>query len=243
MKLTLLEIVQKTLNDMDSEDVNSIDDSLEALQIANIVEDVYFSLIAAEEIPEHKELLKLTALADSDYPTHFTYPTNVKEVEKVFYDISLTTTPSYKEVYFLEPLEFLSVTDNQSEDFDEVLDKNGGTTLFIANDRMPTYYTSFDEEYMVFDSYDSDEDTTLQESKTRAYGTKYPTFSLSDSFIPDLEAPMFPLLLAEVKSQAFSLFKPQVDPKIEQKARRLRSFLQNDKHKTSRGNKLNDYGR
>jgi len=243
MKMTLLEIVQKTLNDMDSEDVNAIGDTLEAMQIASIVEDVYFSIIAAHEVPEHKELLKLTALSDSTYPTHFEYPTNVKDIEKVYYNISLTAIPNYKEIFFAEPLDFLNITDNQSTDYDTVLDKNGSTTLFISNTKMPTYYTSFDEEYMVFDSYLATEDTTLQAAKTRAYGQKYPTFTISDSFTPDLEAKMFPLLLAEVKSQSFSLFKPQVDPKIEQKARRLRSFLQNDKHKTNRGNKTNDYGR
>jgi len=243
MKMTLLSIVQKTLNDMDSEDVNSISDTLEAMQIANIVEDVYFSLIAAEEVPSLKELIKLTALSDSAYPTHFKYPTNVKNFEAVYYNVATDGTVQYREIKFLEPLDFIQLTDNQSSGFTAVADKNAGTTLFIRNDTMPTYYTTFDETYMVFDSYDSATEATLQESKTRAYGTKYPTFTISDTFVPDLEAPMFPLLLAEVKAQAFSLFKPGVDPKIEQNARRLRAFLQNDKHKTKRGNKLHGYGR
>lgn len=243
MKMTVLQIVQKTLNDMDSEDVTSISDTLEAMQIASIVEDVYYSHIASQDFPVHKELVKLTALADSNYPTHFEYPTDVKGVEKVYYNVSTTSTPSYREIYFMEPLEFLSFTDNQAEDYVEVADKNGGTTLFISNDRMPTYYTSFDEKYIIFDSYLSTTESTLQQSKTRCYAQKLPTFSVTDSHIPDLEESHFPLLLAEVKSQAFSLFKSNVDPKIEQKARRLRAYLQNDKHKTTRGNRLNDYGR
>ena len=243
MKLTLLEIVQKTLSDMDSEGVNSISDTLEAQQIASIAEDVYFGIVAGYPRPDEMSLIKLTALSDTVYPTHFEYPTNVKNIAKVSYNVSLTSVKFYKEILFLEPLDFLTHTDNQSSGYTDVPDKSAGTTLFIANDRMPTYYTSFDEKYIVFDSHDSATDVTLQESKTRAYGQVFPTFSLTDSFVPDLENTMFPYYLAEVKSQTFSLFKQAPDPKIEQQARRLKASLQNDTHKTTRGNRLNVYGR
>ena len=71
MKLTLLEIVQKTLSDMDSEGVNSISDTLEAQQIASIAEDVYFGIVAGHPRPDEMSLIKLTALSDTVYPTHF----------------------------------------------------------------------------------------------------------------------------------------------------------------------------
>jgi hypothetical protein len=41
-KMTLLEIVQDVLNDMDSDEVNSISDTVEATQIANICRSVYY---------------------------------------------------------------------------------------------------------------------------------------------------------------------------------------------------------
>ncbi len=46
-------------------------------------------------------------------------------------------------------------------------------------------------------------DTTLQTSKTLCYGQIIPTFTLEDSFIPDLDDTQFPLLLNEAKAIAF----------------------------------------
>jgi hypothetical protein len=93
------------------------------------------------------------------------------------------------------------------------------------------------------DSYDSAVESTLQESKTRAYGTVYPNFLIQDNFEPDLDDTMLPYLLAEAKSTCFSLFKSGADPKIEQAARRLKSFVQNDMYKTKKPNKRPHYGR
>jgi len=51
-----------------------------------------------------------------------------------------------------------------------------------------------------------------------------------------------PLLLAEAKSTSMSLFKGGSDPKIEQAARRLKSYVQNDQYKSRQGTR-NNYGR
>jgi hypothetical protein len=124
-----------------------------------------------------------------------------------------------------------------------VPDVNSSISLAIFNDRMPTYYTSFDDLHVVLNAYDAAIDTTLQESKTMAYGTVYPTFTIADNFVPDLDDTMMPFLLAEAKSTCFSLFKSGSDPKIEQAARRLKSYVQNDMYRTKRPNVRNHYGR
>ena len=71
----------------------------------------------------------------------------------------------------------------------------------------------------------------------------YPTFSQTDSFAPDLDNTLMPLLLAEAKSTCLSLFKGGSDPKVEQAARRLKSYVMNDQYKTKRPNIRNYYGR
>ncbi len=242
MKRTLLEIVQSILNDMDSEAVNSISDTVEAQQIASVVEDVYYNIISAREIPEHKQLLQMTSLSDSEKPTHFHYPTNTKEIEKLFYNIG-TSGANWSEVIFVEPLDFLNRMDDQATGVVVVTDVAGGTPLYIRNDRMPSYYTSFDDYNIVMDAYDATVESTLQQSKTRAYGTVYPTFSQTDNFEPDLDDTMLPYLIAEAKSTCFSLFKSGSDPKVEQAARRLKSYVQNDMYRTKRENKRPHYGR
>ena len=242
MKRTLLEIVQSILNDMDSEAVNSISDTVEAAQIASVVEDTYYNIIAARDIPEHKQLLKIPSLSATARPTHFEYPANTKEIEKLFYNVG-TSGDSWKEIRFVEPLEFLNGMDSTATASVTVTDVAGGTPLYIRNDRMPSYYTSFDDKHMVMDSFDSSVETILSASKTRAYGTVYPTFSQTDNFQPDLDDTMLPYLLAESKSVCFSLFKSGVDQKVEQSARRLKSYVQNDMYRTKRDNKRPNYGR
>jgi len=113
----------------------------------------------------------------------------------------------------------------------------------IRNDTMPTYYTSFDDEHIVFNAYDASVEAIMQASKTMAYGTVYPTFSITDAFEPHLDDNMMPYLLAESKSVCFSLFKSGSDAKVEQAARRLKSYVQNDMFRTKQANKRPHYGR
>jgi uncharacterized membrane protein len=61
MKMTLLEMVQNILSDMDSEEINSISDSNEAEQIAKVIENTYFNLISTRIIPEHAQTIKLVS--------------------------------------------------------------------------------------------------------------------------------------------------------------------------------------
>ena len=181
MRTTLLSMVQSILSDMDSEDVNSIDDTVEAQQIASVIQDTFFNMIAARVIPEHKQLLQITSLSDSTRPTHFKYPDNVKEIENLFYNTA-TSGANYTEVYFVEPLEFLNRMDEATGlRVDTVA---GSTPIYVRQDRMPSYYTSFDDLHIVMDSYNSTVDSVLQQSKTRAYGTVYPSFTISDTFEP-----------------------------------------------------------
>lgn len=243
MKKNLLEIVKLILSDMDSQDVNSVSETQEALQVANIVEQTYYDYIATRNVPEHESLIKLTALGDSSFPTHFEIPTDVKEIRFVWYDVSNDNTFEYRQIPYVDPVTFLTRTDNLGENYTSVDDKTAGTKLRIQNDQAPSFYTSFDDFYLVFNSHKSTVDTTLQASKTRVIGTTYPTFSISDTFVPDLDATAFPYLIQESKSRCFSLLKGAVDQKIEQAARRQKVGIQNDTRRNKIESTRYKYGR
>jgi len=240
MKTTLLQVVQSILSDMDSEDVDSISDTVEAQQIASVVEDTYYNIIAARDIPEHKKLMSLTALADSARPTHFRYPDNTKKIERVDYNIGTVAAKDFREIHYVDQKQFL---DNMNENGLLVETVSGSIDIFVSNDKAPSYYTSFDDYHIIMDAYDASVESTLQESKIRAFGATYPTFSQTDGHLIDLDNTMMPYLLAEAKSTCFSLFKGGSDPKVEQAARRLKSYVQNDMYKTKRANTRNHYGR
>lgn len=240
MKTTLLQIVQSILSDMDSEDVNSISDTVEAQQIASVVEDTYYNIIAAREIPEHNKLLSLIAMSDSAKPTHFKYPTNTKSIQRIEYNVGSVAEKDFQEIELVDPVVFL---DRMDETGLLVETYDGNLDIFVSTDAPPRYYTSFDDEYIIMNSYDSSVEASLQASKSRAFGSVYPTFSQTDSFEPDIDNTLLPYLLAEAKSTCFSLFKGGSDPKVEQAARRLKSYVQNDMYKSVRPNKRTHYGR
>lgn len=246
IKMTLLEIVQDVLNDMDSDEVNGIADTVEATQIANICRSVYYDVITTVDLPEHTELMTVTGLSNSARP-NFMDANSITEIKELRYNVSETSGQlEYKLIDYLPPDEFIQrivKRDTSSSNIIIVTDPTSSISLPIENDKMPDFYTSFDDRYLCFDSYDSTVDTTLQTSKTMVLGVKIPTFTLTDSAVPDMDDTIFPYYLAEVKSRSLSLLKGGPDIKVEQFARKHRYFQRNNRWKTGEQRILNDYGR
>lgn len=225
IKKTLLTMTQSILSDMDSDEVNSISDTVESLQVAQIIENAFYYHSSINTFPEHREIFTLDALADVDRPTHMQVPTTVSVVDWVRYDVQTATSTDlrYTDIEYLPPDEFVNSTSSRasSDATVQTVLENSDIKLLVRNDRAPSYWTSFDDEFLVFDSFDSDVDSTLQKSKTMCYGVTMPVFSLTDSYVPDIDDHLFPLLENEAKSQAFIDLKQQANPKAEQRARKV----------------------
>jgi hypothetical protein len=245
-KMTLLEIVQDTLNDLDSDEVNSIADTVEAGQIANICRSVYYDIITTVDLPEHTELMAVSGLSNTSRPNYMDADT-VTEIKELRYNVSDTVGElDYKLIEFVPPEEFIKkiiTRDTSQPEVIIVTDPTSGISLPILNNKMPDYYTSFDDRYLCFDSYDVSVESSLQTNKSMVLGIKLPSFSMVDGAIPDMDDTIFPYYLAEVKSRALSLLKGGPDIKIEQFARKHRYFQRNNRWKTGEQRILNDYGR
>lgn len=247
MKKTLLEIVQDILFDMNSDQVNSIHDTIEATQVANICRSTYEVLITGQEWPHTMRLFKLASSTDNTKPTHTFIEDKVARIDWVKYDIreNLTDPIRYRDIEWMEPQEFLAYVmqrDPSKDNVQTVIDYNG-TPLLILTDAAPTYYTSFDDQYFVFDSFDMAVDDTIQHSKTQAYGKILPEFDLADSFVPDFPAKHFPSYIAECKSTAFLRIKEVADVKSEAHAKTTRSYLHREKRRGTNGIRYPNYGR
>ena len=143
------------------------------------------------------------------------------------------------------PDEFLEYTNLRKEDqpYYQVVTDPSGINIVIRNDRAPDYYTSFDDENLVFDSFNATLESNLQESKTQAMAYVMPDFTLSDEFVPDLPTELFPALLAEAKSVAFTRIKQMADQKSEQQSRRSMSWASKKAFQVEGGIRRPDYGR
>jgi len=186
MRMTLLEIVQNILSAADGEEVTSISDTVESAQCAMEVENAYYELIANEKVPVHCSLIKFEALvAPTDHPNVIRCKDAVDGFKWIKYNIQTTSDPKYVPVKRLTTEEFMErVLSNSSGTL--VKDVTTDLPYYIPSDKHPEYYTMFDDEHLVFDSYNSSVDTTIQESKLMGWGQTYPTFTQSDSFTPDL---------------------------------------------------------
>lgn len=247
MTKTLLSIVQEILSDMESDNVNSVNDTVESLQVATIVKSSYEYLQTIIDLPTENILTQLIGLADVDKPTHMKIPDSISLIEWVKYDKESTsdTDLQLKEICYLTPTDFHDKVSRRNESDTEVIPvvDYGNTSLLIKTDKNPTYWTSFDDKYIVFDSYDNTVDSTIHESKSAIYGTKRKSFTISDSFTPDLPDKFFPLLIAESKAEAFAKLKQTSSNRDENKVRKQIIKLQKDKQRTGADHAYNTFHR
>jgi len=246
-KMTLLEIVSDCLNDMDSDEVNSISDTIESQQVAQIVKTSYFEMIGNRNWPHLKKLTQLDALADIAKPNYLRIPTGTKELISFSYDKFTATNlkTRLEEVRWKEPdafLRFVSSRDSTLDTVSSVIDFSG-SKLLIVNNLPPTYWTTFDDEHLITDSYDSEVDSTLQKVKTQCIAYLDPLWSHADEFIPDLPSEAFPALLEEAKSTAFVALKQTANQKAEQKVGRQNRWLSRKAWALNGGIKYDSYGR
>ena len=247
MKQTLLEMVQDILNDLDSDEVNSISDTTESLQVAQMLKTTFYELIAGREWPHLKEMISLDSVSDTSRKTVLKVPTTVTEIKWLNYNKIKNgeTKVRWNEIDYLYPDEFILKLNSRDSDATntETMTNLNGVPYLVRNDLQPQWWTSFDDENITFDSYDSSVDSTIQSSKTQAYVSKTPSWTVSDSFVPDLPAEAFPLLIAETKSVASLRLNQVADQKAEQQSRRQRARMSQKAFTTKGGIRYADYGR
>ena len=233
MKLSLLDMTQNILSALDSDPVDSIDETVEAVQVAELVKEAYFELISQRDWPFLHQLSSLQALGDTSNPTKMKIPDTWNKVKWIKYN--------KKEIQWMPPEVFNDLISDRVEQ-SGVVDANG----YVIN-RDPEYWTSYDDQYVVFDGYNSSEGSTLQQSRSNAYGVMQASWTHADSFTPDIPEKFFPTLLAEAKSQAFVNLKQQANEREERKAKRGRLAMRNDVWKNEMGevkyNRRVNYGR
>ncbi len=318
---TLLEMTQNILSSLSSDEVSSISDTVESLQVANIIKNKYFDIVNRSDPPKMDQLFQLTASGDNSKPTLMYMPSTVTRVNWIKYfnsgtsgdpsdTVAWTTTSSssvaigtgaktftvasglsiatgdaatvtsgsnsmfgvvtsyssttlilditstigsgtysswniinrsqdasvgYSDIQVMSIEDFLSHVNQFSPSTDNRVGSytfaQGGYnfTLNYYNDRQPSYCTVLSNYYVLFDGYDNLYDSTLQSSKTLVYGQKTPSFTLSDSFVPELSDMEFPLLLNEAKATAFYELKQQPHPQAEREIKRQWGSIQKNK--------------
>lgn len=247
MKKTLLEMTQNILNEMDSDEVNSINDTVESQQVANIIKTCYNEMISNRDWPHLRKLVQLDSLAEMSKPNYLKAPKGLKELIFFKYNVRKLdeTRTVLADVEYKQPDSFLRYISTRNSDLpsvDEIQDFSG-SKLMIVNDTAPRYWTSFDDTHIITDSYNKHVEDTLQSSKTQCLAYIEPKWVHTDSAIPDLPEEAFAALEEEAKSTAFVVLKQMANQKAEQKASRQNRWLARKAWRVHGGIQYDDYGR
>ncbi len=249
-KFTLLQVVQKTLEALGSDEINSISDSVESTQIAEIAQDAYYELMNQSEWPHLFNLQQLESIADADHPNYLRIPDAVVRIDQIKYDNTdpLGAAPlliDIRDVEWLEPELFLDMTQARNTERDDVatITDFSGVRYHILDEVFPDWWTSFDDEFVVFDAFDSGVESTLQGNKSQALVKNLPDFVIADATVADIPAHMFQMWIAEVKATASLYMRQEISPKDEQRARRGLAVSRRDKSRTENDDGKVKFGR
>lgn len=215
MKQTLLQMTQTLLRSIKGEEIDSITDTAEALAVADIIREVYYSMISTQDFPELGTVFNLTASGDNTKPVLMTVPDTIVAMDWLKYNRRTIndTKDVWTQLIYMELPDFLkrqallnptntwvgtlSLTVNGSDTF----------SMYYRNDQSPMYFTSYNDKTLLFDGYDSAVSTTLEQVKTEGWGYVDPSWTVSDSFTPLLDSQQFDILLKDAKAMVWQELK------------------------------------
>lgn len=183
-KLTMLQIVQRVLSITDGDEVTTIDETVESEQVAELVRTTYDDIMS--EFPWYHRRstiqLEVTAVAhEMKMPS---------EVDRL---LSNVIYYGKKEVQWILPENMLRQLKKMDTTLDNI-DSNGA-----INDADPTFWSSLDDENIIFNSYDG----SLVSSETSVWAASVPTTPNVDTDVPDMPHGLHIALLYGVMAEAF----------------------------------------
>ena len=247
MKMTLLQVINYYMDHTDGFRISTIDDGIESQQVASIAEKVFYDL--NNDVfgnSQLESLIQLDALADSTKPNYLQLPDDAADIkhDAVMYDISTDVAEiEMKEIVYLPPFDFLAlIGTKKASTTNQVVTDFGGYRMTIDNDTAPQYYTSFDDEYLIFDSFDSTVDSTLQSSKSGIITQLQRAFTQSDTYVIDFPEWFHTTYLNTVMSEASAALREEPLPTIARLSR-LGIIRARKKNRIGQKDIIKDYGR
>jgi len=182
MRLTKLQLVRRVLNAIDSDEVTSVSDTVESEQVGMLVDAAYDWLLSEFPWPHLRDLrtLEVTTTANQ-----MRIPTDVVTVNSIRY--------SGEDVTYLKPMDMHKLLVDRDTTLSNV-DSNGA-----INDHDPTYWSSYDDEYVVFDSYNGN----LVSANTVVDSYKVASPMTADGDYPDLPERFHPILADQATADSF----------------------------------------
>lgn len=246
MNRTLLYTVQRVLDKLDLDAVNSINDSQDAALVAREAEDTFYDLVNRSEWPQRYDLLSIESVSDVNNPTALRLPDNMLKLVSIRYNTTESgdENETINELHKVTVEEFLNkVYSRPTSDTAVTKVSYKGVDLYVYNNKAPEFYACFDNEHIILDSYNSAVESVVQGSKTVAVGSTVPTFTQDDTFLIPVDSNTYPLYLSEVAAAASLSLNGVQSPEEERRRNRGISKLRRDAYRTEQASNKNNFGR
>ena len=236
MSMNLQEMTERVAEFVNADKVDSIHDSDESYKIATIIKETFEEMILSKEIQTALELFHLQSSSNASAKTCLVLPDEALTIDIVKY------THKDGKIYspeYMEPMEFIDWTlgmDTTKEVVETVTDKETGAVYNIRTDKDPSFYTIISGKYLIFDSYNSEFENTLQGRHCLCYGHTLPAFEMKDEFVPDLQEQQFPILLSRAKTAADMELRGNLNQLEYDKGKKRFITITNDSKSYTRGN-------
>lgn len=207
-KITVLNIVQRVLEAIGHSPVQNVADTPSAKKVLRIAEEVFYQEQAYGDWPHNRFAGRLVSLGDTNRPTTLVIPEDITSLDEFKYQyVEGSGRIKFEELeQVADPRDFLDMVlarDSTESNVQVVkVPASEPVDIFVYNDRRPRFWTTFDDRYVVADSYNQEIETTLQGSKTVITGTREQRWSSLGDAYPPMPPAMFPYFLSRVTAVA-----------------------------------------
>lgn len=244
-KKTLLRMVQLIGERVGSDEIDTLNETIEAVEIVSILELTYDEILDRRDwefLRDRTLRMKNRAVGDNKL-FNLDIPSAVTKIQCLKYrDIN----DKFPELEYVEACVFIERLDGRNEGDANVtaIANDDGVLLKIITDKPPTFYTSFDEDTISFDAYDASRGAGNQAGDTVILANVKPVMDFTDptATFPIPER-MGTMLLNEAMATAGVQLRQVVDSRAERIARRQGITLRELEPKTRRDKQEKKHGR
>lgn len=242
-KRTILELIQQLGEGIGSDEIDALDETIEASDIMTILKQSYKEVLDRktwEFMKGHIRQLEASALGANVLGI----PADVLKVTKITY----RDDPSDKfvDVGYLSAEDFMKIVQarNTANANITAIVNAAGVSINVRTDATPQYWTSFDEETITFDAYDSDVSAGNLYTDSVIISDVMPVTDFTDpAAVLSLPERMETLVFNEALSTCNYRIRQTADPRTDRIARRQGISLRRNEVKTNEDIKEATYGR
>ena len=244
-KYTMLEFVQLIGEAIESDEIDELDETIEATQIMNILQQTYSEVLDRRDWEFIKDrVVQMDVMPASDVKiNHLLIPPSVTALQCLRY---LDMNGKFIDLTYLQPCDFIAKLHarNPADANITTVPNDDGVPMYVVNDKPPQWYTSFDEESLAFDAFESVRGIGNQIADTVIVGNikPLPNWTAPTATLPIPER-MNSLILNEAIATANYRLRQTADPRSERLARRQNIKMRELEPKTTRDTDEVHYGR